>query len=75
MIVTVPVRSSSTSFRAVFVERVQPEAVRPNSESFARVIASSRLSTTTIGRTGPKVSSRITRIPWLTSTRTVGGNQ
>ena len=51
---------------------VQTEAPRPNSESLARSIASCSESTTTIGSTGPKISSRMIRISCVTPVSTVG---
>src|ERR1035441_2542866 len=54
LIVTVPACSSSANLRAVRRERVHPEAVRPNEESFASRIASSRDATHTNGRSGPE---------------------
>ena len=73
LIDTTPAESSPWSRRAVASLRVQPLAVRPYGLSFARRIASSSESTTMIGSTGPKVSSRMTAMVWSTSTRTVGG--
>ena len=52
--------------------RVQTEAPSPNSESLASLTASSSSATTTIGRTGPKISSRMIRISWVTPVSTVG---
>jgi len=50
----------------------QIEAVSPKSLSLARRTASSTERTTMIAITGPKVSSRMTAISWLTPVRTVG---
>ena len=51
---------------------VQTDAPRPNSESLASAIASSSSSTVTIGTTGPKTSSRITRMSGRTPVSTAG---
>src|SRR5215213_237538 len=51
---------------------VQTEAPSPNSESFARATASSSSSTVTIGTTGPKISSRMIRMSWVTPVSTAG---
>jgi hypothetical protein len=51
---------------------VHTEAPRPNSESFASPMASSSESTVTIGTTGPKISSRMMRMSWVTPVSTAG---
>jgi hypothetical protein len=71
--VTTPAERRSWSLRAVSGSRVQPLAVSPYSLSLARRIASSTEATAMMGRTGPKVSSRMIRIEWSTPVRTVGG--
>ncbi len=50
----------------------QTDAPRPNSESFASSIASSSERTVTIGTTGPKISSRMIRMSWVTPVSTAG---
>jgi hypothetical protein len=42
------------------------------SELFARPIASSSDATVTIGTTGPKISSFMIRMSWVTPVRTAG---
>src|SRR6266704_7071738 len=57
-------RVAISSARARF--RVQTLAPRPNSESLASRIAASRPATATTGATGPNVSSRRTRMSFVT---------
>ncbi|MNC74909.1 hypothetical protein D3C75_1263470 [compost metagenome] len=58
----VPVSISSPRRSAATRSRVQIDALRPNSLSFIKVMASSSLSTCIMPTTGPKLSSRITDI-------------
>ena len=65
--------SSRRAIRSPFARFiVQTDAPRPNSESLASAIASSSSSTVTIGTTGPKISSRMMRMSWVTPVSTAG---
>ena len=66
-------RLKASTIRSPFARfSVQTEAPRPNSESLASPIASSSEATVTIGITGPKISSRMMRMSWVTPVRTAG---
>ena len=70
--VTTPARSLRAIASPRDTSRVQMLAVSPKRDSLARRIASSALVTTTMGSTGPKVSSRINGVSSPASLRTVG---
>ncbi len=72
MIQTIPDSTWRAMRSPLARSRVQIEAPRPKFESFARSSASSSESTTTIGTTGPKISSRMIRISSVTPPSTVG---
>src|SRR6202012_4568673 len=59
LIQTIPDSSTRAMRSPRARSRVQTEAPSPNSESLARLIASCSESTTTIGRTGPKIPPRV----------------
>src|SRR5438270_11269 len=62
LIHTMPASSSRATRSPLLRSDVHTEAPRPKSESLARPSASSSESTTMIGSTGPKISSRMIRI-------------
>ena len=72
LIQTIPASSSRAIRSPLLRSEVHTEAPRPKSESLASATASSSESTTTIGSTGPKISSRMIRISWVTPVRTAG---
>jgi hypothetical protein len=69
---TVPVFIWRANAIALFLSRVHTLADKPNWESLAFSIASAASRTFITGNVGPKVSSLMHFIPWLTSTNTVG---
>jgi hypothetical protein len=69
---TVPARSFRATRWARFTSRVHTAAASPYGESFATRTASSSSSTSMTDRTGPKISSRATRISFRTAPRIVG---
>ena len=65
-------RARGRSARPCCGRRSRPRRRGRTRESLASATASSSESTTTIGSTGPKISSRMIRISWVTPVRTVG---
>ena len=72
LIHTIPDSSSRAMRSPLLRSDVHTDAPRPNSLSLASRSASSSESTTTIGSTGPKISSRMIRMSGVTPVRTVG---
>ncbi len=72
MIQTIPASTRRAMRSPLARSRVQIDEPRPKRESLAWRSASSSLSTVTIGRTGPKISSCMIRISGFTPVRTVG---
>jgi hypothetical protein len=69
---TVPVSIWAAMRRPFATSRVQTDALSPNSESLARVIASVSSATSRMATTGPNVSSRQSRMSSVTPVSTVG---
>src|SRR5437588_9627862 len=72
LIQTMPDSISRAIRSPLLRSEVHTEAPRPNCESLASDTPSSSESTTTIGSTGPKISSRMIRMSCVTSVSTVG---
>ncbi len=72
LIQTIPDSSSAAIRSPRARSAVHTDAPSPKFESLASVIASASESTTMIGRTGPKISSRMIRMSWVTPVSTAG---